>query len=130
MLYNGTENLRAEFSTEIYLMDGQFSTTGMSHGTRWIETVTFRLGVRITKFLADYTGYGFSSTFGHVSIKIWLRLKRTIWFAGGLTDTGSDITLGQMSSQDNKKGVNKSSEFGKFVAEIILGLHNKDPPNI
>ncbi len=124
MSYSNTENFYSEFSTKTHSVNGQFSSTGTSNGVFYRQTLTFQLGAKVTKIFLNYTNSGVDFQIEIVSTRVWLKLEHKIW----ATETITVTITADTSLEENEKGSKKSLVPQSFIAELLVGLHNKDPP--
>lgn len=124
MSYNNTENLQLEFSGRTHYVSKQFSNTGTNNGFSYRETLTIHLRVQVTKIFLNYTNSVVDLEIEASCTRVWLKLEHRIWF----TETSTAVIVQKASSKENKKGNKKPFIPQSFIAELILTLHNKDPP--
>jgi len=127
MPYTDTENLRIEVYNKTLFKEGDFSYTGTINGSFCAISGKYQLigndtAIRITRY--SYTGI---KTYFDISFtSILLKLEYRIWF----NQTSTDITSEESSSKEIKEGVKKPYVLRNIILELILTLHNRDPPVI
>lgn len=121
MPFNNTEYLYLELCTKIVTVTEGLTLATTSDGFYWKHTR--KVEVLHQHFILIYTS-------SSANLEILEKSRLTIISNRIRTDSITFVSFNPTSSKEIKKGINKPFVSKRFIAEILVGLHNKDPPYI
>ena len=119
MSFNNTDYLHLELCTKIITVTEELTLVTASYGFYW--NYSRKVDVIHQHFVFIYTR---SNTNSEIFEKPRLSIIPNRINTGSVTLVSSQTT----SSKGNRKGINKPLIGNSFIAEKLIGLHNKDPP--